>query len=255
MTLRTSWVTRPPASSCRWPVRRAARGARGHARAVRRPMAPPSAGSGRRRMPGCPSALSLMGYALAGAWRVTGSKRRSGPKIRSNTRARRMIRRSRAEVSTPHHAGAEQATIYRSNRHALTDDPRTGPRHEHERHYERAPDPAESSDRPLEPKSPPHELSESDEPGSDHRPGRPRSPSPTEHPVGEPDPTADSDPYRKPTSPRMRPTGRRELGRGPGLGAVAPPSVAPLASRPPATLASPHQRRRDCGKRGVGQRY
>jgi hypothetical protein len=82
---------------------------------------------------------------------------------------------------------------------SASDDPRTSPRHEHERHYERAADPAESADRPLEPKSAQRELAETDEP----EPGT----DPAEHdphhalntPVGEPDPAADSDPYRAAT--------------------------------------------------------
>jgi hypothetical protein len=79
------------------------------------------------------------------------------------------------------------------------DNPRTGPRHEHERHYERAADPAESADRPLEPKSPPRELSEADEPGrtADTEGRDPHHALNT--PVGDPDPAADSDPYREPT--------------------------------------------------------
>jgi hypothetical protein len=53
-----------------------------------------------------------------------------------------------------------------------------------ERHHERPPDPAEASDRPLEPKVAPR------------RPGPGRDPHEAlNRPVGEPDPTADSDPY------------------------------------------------------------
>ena len=75
--------------------------------------------------------------------------------------------------------------------------PRTGPRHEPERIYERAADPAEASNRPLEPKSPQEPLKADDTP-------EPVSPTDPHHglntPVGEPDPDADSDPYRQPTS-------------------------------------------------------
>jgi hypothetical protein len=72
-------------------------------------------------------------------------------------------------------------------------DPRTGPRHEPERVYERASDPAEAADRPLEPKSSDQPLSPTDEP-------RPSGDADPHHalnnPVGAPDPNADSDPYR-----------------------------------------------------------
>ena len=44
--------------------------------------------------------------------------------------------------------------------------PRTPPRHEPERVYERAADPAEAVDRPLEPKAGDGELVENDEPGA-----------------------------------------------------------------------------------------
>jgi len=80
------------------------------------------------------------------------------------------------------------------------DHPRTGPRHEHERHYERAADPAESADRPLEPKSPPHDLSETDEPGPATDPDAQDPHHALNTPVGEPDPAADSDPYRQSTA-------------------------------------------------------
>jgi hypothetical protein len=73
--------------------------------------------------------------------------------------------------------------------------PRTGPRHEPERVYERSADPAEAADRPLEPRSTRGPLADADEPD-----GSP--PADPHHAlntlVGEPDPTADSDPYRPP---------------------------------------------------------
>jgi hypothetical protein len=74
--------------------------------------------------------------------------------------------------------------------------PNTGPRHEPERVYERAADPAEAADRPLEPKSSEEELSPRDEPRPDpgHDPHHALN-----NPVGEPDPDADSDPYRHPS--------------------------------------------------------
>jgi len=76
------------------------------------------------------------------------------------------------------------------------DGPRTGPRHEPERIHERAADPAEAANRPLEPRAPGAELLDDDETG--------RPPDRAAHgrlhtPVGEPDPAADSDPYRKPS--------------------------------------------------------
>lgn len=73
--------------------------------------------------------------------------------------------------------------------------PRTGARHEPERIHERAADPAEAADRPLEPRAPDHELRPDDEGGQ----------GPTEEPhhplntaVGEVHRDADSDPFREP---------------------------------------------------------
>lgn len=78
----------------------------------------------------------------------------------------------------------------------MSSDPNTGPRHEPDRVYERASDPAEAADRPLEPKSSSEELSPRDEP-------RPDTGQDPHHrlnsPVGTPDPDADSDPYRPPS--------------------------------------------------------
>jgi hypothetical protein len=74
--------------------------------------------------------------------------------------------------------------------------PNPGPRHEPDRVYERASDPAEASDRALEPKSSAEELSARDEPRPDsgHDPHHALN-----NPVGTPDPDADSDPYRPPS--------------------------------------------------------
>lgn len=79
----------------------------------------------------------------------------------------------------------------------MTSDPNPGPRHEPERIHERAADPAEAADRPLEPKSSDEELLPRDEPRSepDHDPHHALN-----NPVGEPDPDADSDPYRRPSA-------------------------------------------------------
>lgn len=93
------------------------------------------------------------------------------------------------------------------------DEPRTGPRHEPDRIYERAADPAEASDRPLEPKSSQEPLAERDEP-------RPPTDADPHHrlntPVGEPDPDADSDPYRTetPDDDADRASGARGSGHG-----------------------------------------
>ncbi len=95
------------------------------------------------------------------------------------------------------------------------DHPRTGPRHEPERIYERASDPAEAVNRPLEPKSGSHELSSTDEPdesqASDVDPHHVLN-----TPVGEVDPIADSDPYRAPTEEdeQDRASGARGSGEG-----------------------------------------
>lgn len=77
--------------------------------------------------------------------------------------------------------------------------PQTGPRHEPERIYERASDPAEAANRPLEPKSPPAELSSSDDVEGVAEPPEQDPHHRLNTPVGEPDPDADSDPYRTPT--------------------------------------------------------
>ena len=77
-------------------------------------------------------------------------------------------------------------------------DPRTGPRHEPERVYERDPDPAEAADRPLEPKSSSEPLHATDEP-NDSQPAQDPHHALNTH-VGAPDPEADSDPYRTPTA-------------------------------------------------------
>ncbi len=77
--------------------------------------------------------------------------------------------------------------------------PQTGPRHEPERIYERGADPAEAANRPLEPKGAREPLAEADEPGDGPRGPRPDPPHHALNtPVGEPDPTADSDPYMQP---------------------------------------------------------
>jgi hypothetical protein len=74
--------------------------------------------------------------------------------------------------------------------------PNPGPRHEPDRIHERASDPAEAADRPLEPKSSTEELAARDEPS----PPSGRDPHHRLNtPVGAPDPDADSDPYRTET--------------------------------------------------------
>ncbi|HEY3725849.1 MAG TPA: hypothetical protein VGL51_01670 [Solirubrobacteraceae bacterium] len=96
----------------------------------------------------------------------------------------------------------------------MAEDPRTGPRHEHERHYERAADPAEAADRPLEPKSTSEPLSEADVPDEEPRADDPHHA--LNNPVRTPDPTADSDPYRTETDDDDldRASGSRGAGQG-----------------------------------------
>lgn len=75
------------------------------------------------------------------------------------------------------------------------DGPRTGPRHEPERIHERASDPAEAANRPLEPRAPREPLHENDEAQ------QPLETDPHHRlntAVGDVDPAADSDPYREP---------------------------------------------------------
>src|SRR5579875_3580694 len=77
--------------------------------------------------------------------------------------------------------------------------PRTGPRHEPERVYERASDPAEAVDRPLEPKATGEPLNLRDEPDPGLEQGQREDPHHRLNtPVGEPRADADSDPYRRP---------------------------------------------------------
>jgi hypothetical protein len=79
-------------------------------------------------------------------------------------------------------------------------DPNPGPRHEPERVYERAADPAEAVDRPLEPKSAQDELSVSDDVAGLRGEATNADPHHALNtPAGTPDPNADSDPYREPT--------------------------------------------------------
>jgi hypothetical protein len=75
--------------------------------------------------------------------------------------------------------------------------PRTNPRHEPERVYERAADPAEAVNRPLESKTLPAQLADAESRRHDDEPPDPHHRLNT--PVGEPDPAADSDPYRPST--------------------------------------------------------
>lgn len=75
--------------------------------------------------------------------------------------------------------------------------PQPGPRHDPGRIHERAPDPAEAANLPLEPKSSSAPLARADEPSEQPEDQSPHHALNT--PVGEPDPTADSDPYRRAT--------------------------------------------------------
>lgn len=78
------------------------------------------------------------------------------------------------------------------------DEARTGARHEPDRVYERAADPAEAADRPLEPKSSPLPPASRDQPGPEAR-GEVDPHHSLNTPIGEVDPDADSDPYRSPS--------------------------------------------------------
>ncbi len=95
------------------------------------------------------------------------------------------------------------------------DTPHTDPRHEPDRIYERAADPAEAVNRPLEPKAPAHALNERDEPTGEpaHDPH-----SRLNTPVGEPDPESDSDPYQAydPEDEADRASGTRGSGQDRG---------------------------------------
>jgi hypothetical protein len=78
--------------------------------------------------------------------------------------------------------------------------PQTGPRHEPDHTYERAADPAEAANRPLEPKAPGDQLSPKDVPQPEFTgPDRPDPHHRLNTPVGEVHADADSDPYREPT--------------------------------------------------------
>ncbi|MBV9819886.1 MAG: hypothetical protein JOZ07_16260 [Solirubrobacterales bacterium] len=79
----------------------------------------------------------------------------------------------------------------------MPDDPRPQTRHDRERVHERAADPAETADRPLEPKSSSQPLHATDEPVAEQPAADPHHALNT--PVGEVDPEADSDPYRAAT--------------------------------------------------------
>jgi hypothetical protein len=98
----------------------------------------------------------------------------------------------------------------------MTPNPSTGRKRRTERIYERAADPAETADRALEPKDSEVPLASRDEPAGD---------APEQHdphhrlntPVGDPDPVADSDPYRteRPEDESDRASGVRGTGQRP----------------------------------------
>lgn len=77
----------------------------------------------------------------------------------------------------------------------MTSNPTSESKGRSERIHERAADPAEAANRPLEPKSAQGPLAERDVPAGE----RPDPHHVLNTPVGEPDPAADSDPYRAPT--------------------------------------------------------
>lgn len=98
----------------------------------------------------------------------------------------------------------------------MSEHPHTGPRHEHERIHERSADPAEGADRALEPRAPDTELSAADDPEGVAKPSSEDPHHRLNTPVGEPDPAADSDPYRTPTEDdeRDHASGTRGSGQG-----------------------------------------
>lgn len=95
----------------------------------------------------------------------------------------------------------------------MTPNPSTGRKGRTEHIHERAADPAETAERPLEPKSSDEPLATRDEPD----PGAPQQAEPHHRlntPVGEPDPSADSDPYREHDEESDRASGARGTGQG-----------------------------------------
>jgi hypothetical protein len=88
----------------------------------------------------------------------------------------------------------------------------TGPEHTNERHYERAADPADTANRPLEPRSSGVPLHDADVPHPDDRDPHHRL---NTH-IGDIDETADSDPYRTetPEDDGDRASGIRGAGQG-----------------------------------------
>jgi hypothetical protein len=95
----------------------------------------------------------------------------------------------------------------------MTPNPSTGRKGRTERIYERASDPAQAADRPLEPKASEQPLAARDEPAADTTPqADPHHRLNT--PVGEPDPVADSDPYRADDQEDDRASGTRGSGQG-----------------------------------------
>lgn len=95
----------------------------------------------------------------------------------------------------------------------MTPNPSTGRKGRTERIHERAPDPAEAANRPLEPRASDEPLVSRDEPA----PGPPEEPDPHHRlntPVREPDPSADSDPYRPDDAEHDHASGTRGSGQG-----------------------------------------
>jgi hypothetical protein len=95
----------------------------------------------------------------------------------------------------------------------MTPNPSTGRKGRTERIHERAADPAEAANRPLEPKASDEPLVSRDEPA----PGPSDEPDPHHRlntPVREPDPAADSDPYRSGDDESDHASGTRGAGQG-----------------------------------------
>lgn len=97
----------------------------------------------------------------------------------------------------------------------MTPNPSMGRKGRTERIYERASDPAEAANRPLEPKSSDEPLAPRDEPACEptdqHDPHHRLN-----NPVTNPDPAADSDPYRQDDDESDHASGVRGSGREAG---------------------------------------
>jgi hypothetical protein len=85
-----------------------------------------------------------------------------------------------------------------------------------ERVHERAADPADTANRPLEPRAPHEPLHPTDTPEDVNRGGDEDPHHRLNTPVGDVDPAADSDPYREPTPEDEMDTASGVRGEGEG---------------------------------------